>query len=277
MKDLVKVVVVFLSLKSAFSVITKAEETPLLVEDTRKQQIDDMIAKDFSLDEEENVFLKALMELPDMIAKKKDIEGIFGTDYSLIDQQAEAIRIYALNLTKDEITAYIDTKPYENPELNRIFGDFLELIDLRLDPNTLLINKDTYIFFYQMNEAHLTGVFTKLMGYYSKYTPLEIRIEKSKRKYISKVHELVRTKCPMYENAEVEHPDYHNVVDLTQTSTIGGGTGVPDEKKGRVDLAKLKNLYHVLNMKQGGEAQVLARKASVAIQALSLVLTFFAL
>lgn len=271
---LIKLIIVCLSLGTTVTVITRPEDVPILVEDTKKKQIDEMIETAFSMDIDVNVALKALNEMPDRITKPSEIDQIFGTNYSSIEQQAEVLRVFALNLTKDEINGYIDTKPYENPQLHQIFSDFLAIIDLRLDPNTLLINKDTYIFFYEINEAHLTGAFTKLMDYYSRYTPIEHHIEKSKRKYISKVHTLVQRKCPQYENKEVEHPDYHNVIDLAEGTPIGGGTS--KEEKVDMDLAKVKNLFHVMNLKDDKEeAQVLAQRTSAFIQAIPSLLIFF--
>lgn len=172
--------------------------------DLKRKKLTIKLSESLSQDPEKNPFLKALEALPNGFTGQDEIENILGVNYSKVKAQVHAAREYAAMLIKDEVRLYQDTLPFDNPGLMPLFKDFYDLMDLRLNPDTIFLNKESYVFFMEIPESQFVTVYTMLAERYEEFIPLDKRIDATERSFMRMVHQIVPLKCPDYENREPE-------------------------------------------------------------------------
>jgi len=85
-----------------------------------------------------------LNELPDFTAASTDIEEIFGKNFYKIEDLIIQSRRFASGIVIAEMKLYQNSiKKYAS-----VFNDFYDLMDEDIDPDTMVLNKDTYTIFY---------------------------------------------------------------------------------------------------------------------------------
>jgi len=85
-----------------------------------------------------------LNELPDFTAASTDIEEIFGKNFYKIEDLIIQSRRFASGIVNAEMKLYQNSiKKYAS-----VFNDFYDLMDEDIDPDTMVLNKDTYTIFY---------------------------------------------------------------------------------------------------------------------------------
>lgn len=83
-------------------------------------------------------------ELPDFTAASTDIEEIFGKNFYKIEDLIIQSRRFASGIVNAEMKLYQNSiKKYAS-----VFNDFYDLMDEDIDPDTMVLNKDTYTIFY---------------------------------------------------------------------------------------------------------------------------------
>lgn len=247
MKNLPKIIFFFLLFTKILTLI-KDESTI----DIRKYKLNQYMKQYFSMDEEKNPFLKALNEYGDHKATVLEIEQIFGHNYAIVKQQFEQSRKFACGLVIAEMKMYEKNVPYENKKLKMIFSDFYDFMNFGLDPDTLSLNKDSYVILKNLPENAFADIFSNLSELYKKYIPLNKHIEFIKIIYLKRIHDMVKIKCPLFRNEEIENmtDDKEEMKDNinaahNEEKLIGDKAAVID----RDQLFKVKSLFKMMNQK----------------------------
>lgn len=241
MKKIPKIIILFFLFSKSLS-----NDTTI---DIRKYKLNQYMKQFFSFNPEINPFLKALNEFEDHKASIPDIETIFGANYSTVKDQFEQTRKYAAGLVISEMKMYEKNMPYENPKLKMIFRDFYDFMNFDLDPYTLSLNKDTYTIFKELNEPAFTDIFSNLAELYKKYIPLKKHIEFIKIIYLKKIHDLVRIKCPIFRNEEIEaiSDDKEEIVKGINQKHAEENLGRDRTNMDPIQEFKVKSLFKMMN------------------------------
>lgn len=209
----------------------------------KRYKVNQRLIESFSQDPDQNPFLKALESLPNKYTNQSQIESILGRNFSLITEETKAILQFALLLIKDDMRLYQDTFPFGNPALMRIFKDYYDLMDLKVNPDTIFLNKDSYVFFWEIPESQFVSVYTMLAEKYEEYIPLEKHIEASERSFLRVVHQIVLMKCPDYQHREPEKFSLGKKVESDEPIVEAPFEDKPVE----FDQKRIKNIFEVLH------------------------------
>ena len=234
---------IFLLLLSLKSLQENDEKPPDHHFDLKKYKLNQKLKEIFSQDPEKNPFLKALEGFPNDVTEQEAIEKVLGRDFSLIKEETHSAKEYAMLLVKEDMKQYEETNPFGNTQLTRIFKDFYDLMDLQLSPDTLFLNKDSYVFFWEIPESQFVTVYTMLSELYEGYSPLERHINKTEKAFLKLVHKIVLLKCPDYEHREPETFSLGANVDVDGPVVEESFT----PKKVSFDKDQLNNIFKVLH------------------------------
>ena len=141
-----------------------------------------------------------------MILEKsqEQIEEVLGVKFSFIKEQTKTAKQFALVLIKEDMKLYEDTLPFGNPQLAQVFKDFYDVMDFMLNPDTLFLNKDSYVFFWEIPESQFVAVYTMLAEYFEAYPSLERHIDATEKAFLKVINEIVMLKCPDYQHREAD-------------------------------------------------------------------------
>lgn len=204
MNLLVHILLASLVLMLPVASLTTKEGIPKKPFDIKKYKLDQKLSESFSQDPELNPFLKALETLPNKYTRQEQIEEILGPKFSKIQEQVKAAEQFAIILIKEDMKVYEQTLPFNNGNLLKVFNDFYDLMDMKLNPDTIFLNKESYVFFWEIPESQFTAVYTMLAEYYEEYPKLERHVAATQKAFIRVINEVVYMKCPEYEHREAE-------------------------------------------------------------------------
>ena len=183
-----------LILISPFVQISPEEMTVINLDILKKQMDTNLLTE-----ENENIFLKALSELPDDGATNEDIEKIIGVDFGLVKKVWNSIRLRALHLVVEKMEAIKAFYVAQQPILETIFTDFIEHLHMNLFPETLYLNRRTYEVFWGISEDKFSEIYSKLSETYKLWRPLKIVMEKRRDEEFKEIKRMVIRKNPDYE------------------------------------------------------------------------------
>lgn len=152
----------------------------------------------------ENVFVAALNKLPDGLATNEDIEGVVGGDYALFKKLWASAKIRALGLVTRLMENTQRVYTAGNPRLLRIFTDYLLMLKLNLSPETVFLNRDSYIIFSAIDEGLFTQIYSELTKIYSLWRPLKLVLEQRRDHDFKDIKKLVAQKNPNYQPLQLE-------------------------------------------------------------------------
>ena len=155
-------------------------------------------------DEDENLFLKALGELSDGAATNEDIEKIIGVDFESVKKVWNSIRLRALHLVVERMEVIKQFYVQQQTIFERIFIDYFEHLRMNLFPETLYLNRRSYVVFCNISEDKFSEIYSKLSEVYKLWRPLKLVMEKRRDEEFKEIKKMVLRKNPNYEPKEFE-------------------------------------------------------------------------
>lgn len=154
--------------------------------------------------EPEDIFSKALRNLPDFEATQSQIESVIGPHYSTVHKEWEEVRTIGINLVIGPMKRYQEIYTETKPMAAKVFGDYYDLIRAELNPQTIELNKDLYIIYEYVDAESLSEVVTKLGEFYERWAPLQKLIDEEKEEMMSRIKRLTLQKRPNYVPTKIE-------------------------------------------------------------------------
>lgn len=151
-----------------------------------------------------NVFIAALEKLPDGEATNQDIEHILGIDYDLFKKMWASARIRGLNLVIRLMDSLKRKYVSLSPRYQSIFNDYFLMLQLNLTPETVFLNRDSYVVFDEIEENKVSEIYSQLTKLYVLWRPLKLIIDERRDSDFEQIHKLVELKNPNYQPKEIE-------------------------------------------------------------------------
>lgn len=179
--------------------ITLEEQTEINVNVLKSQ-----LQSQFENSDGSNVFIAALQKLPDGEATNDDIEHILGIDYDLFKKMWASARIRGLGLVIRLMDSLKNKYVALGSRYESIFNDYFLMIQLNLTPETVFLNRDTYIVFNEIEENMVSEIYSQLTKLYTLWRPLKLIIDERRDADFEEIHKLVELKNPNYEPKQLE-------------------------------------------------------------------------
>jgi hypothetical protein len=158
----------------------------------------------FSLPDGQNIFLYALEKLPDGQASNEDIEAVVGADYDLFKKQWASAKLKALGLVSRVMETLKQHYVAGNPKTLSLFSDYFQLMQLNLSPETVFLNRESYVIFGELEEGLVTQIYTDLSKIYTIWRPLKLVLDEKRGEDFKEIKKVVAIKNPNYEPLEMD-------------------------------------------------------------------------
>lgn len=189
-----------------FAALLAATAAGLSLEETSQvnlKLLDQQLRMQFIDSEGENVFVAALNKLPDGAATNEDIEGVIGIDYSLFKKLWASAKNQALGLVTRVMENTQKVYTVTNPKVIRIFTDYFLLLKLNLSPETVFLNRDSYVVLGAIDEGLFTQIYSELTKIFSLWRPLKLVLDQRRDEDFKEIKKLVAQKNPNYEPLQI--------------------------------------------------------------------------
>ena len=91
-----------------------------------------------------------------------------------------------------------------NKKVLSLFTDYFRLMQMNLSPETVFLNRESYVVFGDIEEGLVTQIYTDLSQVYTLWRPLKLVLDERRDQDFKEIKRLVLQKNPDYEPIEVQ-------------------------------------------------------------------------